>query len=242
MKLDFKPSELFRGTQILRQANNLAYAFETSHAAADADGAPNAYHPADKGKNCRRDAHIGLDCLGNAGYPDLSWWSDVLVPDPNDPQHAFVQPTGPTKGFFVAQTALRNPNGDKYDPATYVDATRFAFIVNPTGFEKLPHVGRVGDVGFATHLASGRSSAFIIGDAGGGSDAQLGESSIALFEALGFPGANPRTGANLPRDTIQYIVFPNSRRPGSAIWPRAAGDIRQQAENLIGTTPGIHAA
>src|SRR5256885_2278528 len=38
-KLHFRPAEVFRGTPIYRQANNLAYAYETKHAAADADGA-----------------------------------------------------------------------------------------------------------------------------------------------------------------------------------------------------------
>src|SRR5215510_523249 len=70
-KIHFRPSETFRGTQIYRQKDNLAYAYVTDHAAADADGAPNAYHPGDLNKSCR-DPHIGLDCLANAGYPNAS--------------------------------------------------------------------------------------------------------------------------------------------------------------------------
>ena len=80
MKIDFSPAETFRGTQIFRQANNLAYAYETNHTAVDADGAPNAYHPDD----------IGLDALANAGYPHTNWWKDVLVPDPLiHPKHSY---------------------------------------------------------------------------------------------------------------------------------------------------------
>src|SRR3954454_10839636 len=65
-QLDFKTKEDFRGTHILRQSENLAYAFVTDHAAADADGAPNAYHPDDVGKRCTKDPHVGLDCPANA--------------------------------------------------------------------------------------------------------------------------------------------------------------------------------
>lgn len=241
MKLEFVEAEDFRGTRILRQATDLAYAYayETLHAAADADGAPNAYHPADRGKHCLKDAHVGLDCLGNAGFPDSDWWRDVLIPDPQDNAQAFVQPNGPTKGFFVAATSLRSPAGSRYEPSTYVDAISVPYTVNPTGIERLPHIGRPGDVGFATVLATGVTTSFIIGDSGGGGNARLGEGSIALFAALGFPTANPRTGAGLPHTLIQYIVFPGSRRQGAAIWPRSNADIAAQVSELLLNTPGI---
>jgi hypothetical protein len=45
----------------------------------------------------------------------------------------------------------------------------------PTGFQKLPHVAKMGDVGLATDRSSGRTTEFIVADAGGGSDAKLGE-------------------------------------------------------------------
>lgn len=243
MKLDFRKAEIFRGTQILRQASDLAYAYETAHAAADADGAPNAYHPDDLHKNCQKDPHVGLDCLANAGYPNSSWWRHVLVPDPNDDSDskAFAQQGGPFTGYFVAMTVLRKPGGSKYDPATYVDSTNFPYVVIPMGFEKLPHVAGQGDVGFATHLASGRTAAFIVADAGGGADAKLGEGSLALYQALGFPNVNPRTGHGLPHDRIQYILFPNSRKPAAAIWPRTNVDIHDQVVHLLKTTPGISA-
>jgi hypothetical protein len=234
MELDFQPAETFRGTRILRQADNLAYAYETRHAAADADGAPNAYHPDDLGKR-PRDPHVGLDALANAGYPNTSWWNSVLVPDRDNPAVAHRQPTG----FFIAMTALRRPRGNKYDPATYVDSTTIPYVVIPTGFERLPNVARQGDVGFATDLGSGRTIAFIVADAGGGSDARLGEGSIALYEALGYANVNARTGAGLPRGVIQYILFPGSRRPGPAAWPRTNEDIADQVRQLIRDTPGI---
>jgi hypothetical protein len=239
MNINFTPAEIFRGTQIFREANNRAYAYETHTAAADADGAPNAYHPDDVGKNCIRDPHVGLDCPENAGFPEADWWPDVLVSDPDDDTQPFVQPSGPFAGFFVAMTSLRAPHGNPLDPATYVDATRVPYVVIPSGFEKLPNVARPGDVGIATHIASDKMTAFIVGDAGGGSDAKLGEASIALFAALGFPNANPRTGAGLPRDNIQYILFPGSRAQSPVLWPRTHQEIHDLAMQLVGSTPGI---
>lgn len=231
MKLDFKPSESFRGTQLLRQADNLAYAFETDHKSVDADGAPKSYH---------HDNALGLDYLANAGYPNHSWWRDVLVPDPNDPSRAFVQPSGEAKGFFISMTALRKAGGDHFDLATYVDSTRFPYVVIPSGFEALPHAAKQGDVGFATHLPSGKTTAFIVGDAGGGSTAKLGEGSIALFTALGGTNPNPKNGAGVPHGTIQYILFPNSRpADASKRWPRTQADIDAQVAKLLASTPGI---
>jgi hypothetical protein len=106
MKIDFAPAEKFRGTQIFRQANNLAYAYETTFKAVDADGAPNAYNPGD----------TGLDALANAGYPHTNWWKDVLVPDPDHPSKAYVQTDGEFAGYFVAMSSLRNPHGEAIDP------------------------------------------------------------------------------------------------------------------------------
>jgi len=227
--IDFKPAERFRGTQIFRQADNLAYAYETSFQAVDADGAPNAYHPDD----------IGLDRLANAGYPHTSWWQDVLVPDPAHPSKPYRQPDGQFAGYFVAMTSLRAPNGAKTDPLTYVDATRFPYTVIPTGFSSLPHTARPGDVGFATHLASGITTTFIVGDSGGGSGAKLGEGSIALFVSLGGQEPNPRNGSGVPAGKIQYIIFPGSRNAGAGRWPRTNQDIHDQAMELMSSTPGI---
>jgi hypothetical protein len=238
VELDFLRAEDFRGTRVLRQRDNLAYAFVTDHAAADADGAPNAYHPDDLGKS-PRDPHVGLDALVNAGYPDTDWWRDVLVPDRDDPDVAHRQPSGPTAGFFNAMTALRRAGGDQYDVGTYVDSTRVPYVVIPSGFDRLPNVARQGDVGFATHLASGRTTAFIVGDYGGGGDARLGEGSLALYAALGFPNVNARTGHGLPDTDVQYILFPGSRRAGSARWPRTNEDVAAQVDELLGSTPGI---
>jgi hypothetical protein len=153
-----------------------------------------------------------------------------------------VQPDGAFQGYYVAMTSLRSPNGIATDPETYVDATRFPYVVIPTGFGALPHVAKPGDVGFATHIPSGITTTFIVGDSGGGSDAKLGEGSIALFVSLGGQSPNPRTGSGVPTGAIQYIIFPGSRRPGAGLWPRTNHDIHDQAMQLISSTPGIGSA
>jgi hypothetical protein len=230
MKIDFTPANTFRGTQILRQKDNLAYAYETSYKAVDADGAPNAYHPKD----------IGLDYLKNAGYPNTSWWRSVIVPDKNEPSQAYVQPNGQFKGYFIAMTALRAEGKSKYETATYVDATKVPYVVIPTGFEKLPYAAEQGDVGLATHIDSGKTTAFIVADAGGGGDAKLGEASIYLFSALGGNNPNPRNGKGVPKGKIQYILFPNSRpKKAEDRWPRTNEDIHEQVMKLVSKTPGI---
>lgn len=239
MRLDFKPAENFRGTVVYRQKDNLAYAYTTKHYSVDADGAPNAYHPDDLGKHCYTDQHTGLDCLRHAGYPNTRWWNKVLVPDPKNSRKAYVQPSGPYQGYFVCMTSLRAPGGDKYATETYVDASRVPFVVIPTGFNKLPNVASQGDVGFATHLESGLTTPFIVADYGGGSDAELGESSVALFEALGGKNVNARNGAGVNKGTYQYIVFPRTALRGVKKWPRSLEDIKKQVSKLLLETPGI---
>jgi hypothetical protein len=177
--------------------------------------------------------------IANAGYPDKDWWPKVLVQDPDDKSKAYVQRKGKYKGYFIAMTALKASKGDRFDLLTYVDSREFPYVVIPTGFEKLPNVAGQGDVGFATHLDSGKTTAFIVGDHGGGGKAKLGEGSIALFTALGGRNPNPRNGKGVPDGRIQYILFPGSRRKGAARWPRTNKDIRDQVVDLIAKTPGI---
>jgi hypothetical protein len=136
-------------------------------------------------------------------------------------------------------TSLQKPQGDRVDPSMYVDSTRIPYVVLPTGFETLPHVAKPGDVGFATNLANAKTTAFIVGDSGGGSQAKLGEGSIALFVALGGSNPNPRDGSGVPAGVIQYLIFPGSRRPGQGIWPRTNEDIAAQATGLIASTSGV---
>jgi hypothetical protein len=236
----FHEAGTFRGTKLFLNQDNTAYMYETEHAAADADGAPNAYSPADLGIGCG-EPHVGLDCLANAGYPKASWWPDVLVADPANASVALVQADGPFKGFFVSQTSLRKAGGAATDPATYVDAATVPYIVTPSGFpSEFAHAAMLGDVGVAILTRTGQAQTFIVADSGGGSDARLGEASIALFAGLGFPEANPRTGEGLPRETIRYIVFPKSRSPDAKDrWPRTNEDIHDQVRGILSKMPGI---
>ncbi len=205
-----------------------AYLFTSTHMAVDADGAPNAYHP----------DNIGLDYLANAGYPDKSWWKDVLVPDPVDPEKAYVQPTGPYAGYLVSKTALIDASKADTDPARYVDAGAIPYLVYPGSFYRMTGTGRLGDLGFAVNLSTGDTSPFVVADIGP-SRAELGEVSIALAEGLGGDDPNPRNGAGMPRGKMLYVVFPYSSRTHR--WPLDIADIERHANELLGSVGGLEA-
>lgn len=232
----------YKDTAIYRNSERTAYIYATEHKRIDADGAPNAYHPDDIGKHCTRDAHIGLDCPANAGYPKTRWWHKVLTRDPKDPSQAYVQPSGPYAGFFVSQTWLATPGGSSLSSATYVDATQVPYIVFPgTDFAQIKGTGWKGDVGFAINLGNGTRTSFVVADQGGGSEAELGEGSIALFKALGATTVNARTGAGAPEGLVLYVVFPGSRKQSSSLWPRTNSDIETLALRLLETIGGADA-
>jgi hypothetical protein len=194
--------------------------------AVDADGAPNAYHPEDR----------GLDALANAGYPDTSWWPSVLVPDLDNPQRAYVQPEGEFAGYFVSKTALQTTGKPAVDPARYVDARNVPYLVFPGGFYRESGTGLLGDLGVAVNLTTGRSSAFVVADFGPGS-ARLGEVSIALAEGLGGTNVNPRNGSGMPTGEMMYVVFPYSSRTHH--WPLARREIDIHANELLTAVGGI---
>lgn len=232
----------FKGTKLLRNTAKTAYVYVTGHSRVDADGAPNAYHPSDVGKNCAHDEHIGLDCPANAGFPNTDWWGSVLVPDPQDPSKPFVQPSGPTKGFFVATTWLSAPGVANTNPSKYVDSTKIPYLVFPgSTFSGLSGTGFKGDVGIAWHSQTGRSTAFIVADKGGGADAKLGEGSIALYEALGGQNVNARTGAGVAPGKVRFLVFPGSRHAVDQSWPQSMESIKNQADNLLAEIGGERA-
>ncbi len=94
------PSEYNR-TLLLNKKSGTAYMYKTDHVRIDADGAPNAYHPDDIKKHRNKFHRFkGLDNPDNAGYPGNSWWSSILVPDPNNIDEPYIQQSGPFKGFF----------------------------------------------------------------------------------------------------------------------------------------------
>ena len=232
----------FKGTKLYKNSSNSAYMYATDHSRIDADGAPNAYHPADVGKNCIKDVHLGLDCPANAGYPKTSWWDQVLVRDPANASRAFIQPSGATKGYFVAKTWLTGGNAlHATNPGKYVDSTRVPYVVFPgSQYPVLPGTGRQGDIGVAWHTGNGRRVAFVVADKGGGNDARLGEGSMALYEALGGSNINARTGAGVAKGTVRYVVFPHSSKSIDYrnSWPITSAFLENTAKQLLNMIGG----
>lgn len=222
----------FKGSSILRIDSIPAYVFSPSQAKVDADGAPNAYHPADIGLHCTKGTGFkGLDCPANAGYPNSDWWQSVLVPDPKNPKFAFVQPQNVEfAGFFVTQTTLSDSTKPATDPKKYVDSRHIPYIVFPGPFRKMKGTGDMGDFGFAINITNGKASEFIVAEAGP-SDAKLGEISIGLATALGGTNPNPRTGSGAPNGKIIYVVFPNSRQ--KPVWPVSSEQIVARSRELL---------
>ena len=232
----------FKGTKLWRNAAKTAYVYATAHSRVDADGAPNAYHPGDVGKDCIHDEHIGLDCPANAGYPNFDWWDKVLVPDPNDGSKPFVQPSGPTKGFFIAGTWLTANGVANTDPTKYVDSTKIPYLVFPgSSFAHLSGTGDKGDIGIAWHTQTGKTTSFIVADKGGGDNAKLGEGSIALYTSLGGQNVNARTGTGVAPGKVRFLVFPGSRHAADPRWPRTMESIKTQADALLAEIGGEQA-
>jgi hypothetical protein len=215
----------YEGTDIFHVGESGAYTYKTGHVALDADGCPRAYHP----------DNTGLDALANAGFPHGGWRS-VLVVDPNHPDKPFVQPQGPTQGFFVSKTSLTDQSLPETDPDKYVDAASVPYIVFPGAFHALAGTGTWGDVLMARSLnAANAGSAAIVADQGP-TNAPLGEISLKLAEALGGHNPNPRNGAGAPHGPFQYVVFPKSK--GTPPWRRTVQDIQTQAAALLAEIGG----
>ena len=109
-------SSAYRDTKIWTIPNTRAYFYATRRMAIDADGAPNAYHPEDR----------GIDALANAGFPNRDWKS-VLVIDPRDPRKPFVQTEGEFAGFFISKTTLQDPRLPVTDARRYVDSRQVPY-------------------------------------------------------------------------------------------------------------------
>ncbi len=232
----FESWRTYKNRELRRTADHKAYFWITSRTAIDADGAPKAYHPDDVGKPCGATG-AGLDCPSNAGYPNKSWWPTVLAPDPANPSKAFVQPSGPAQGFFVSKTALQDSgNGNESDTSRYVDASTIPYVVFPRPFFQLAGTGKLGDLGMAYHLETQKKTPFIVADIG--PNEPLGESSIALFQALGGNNPNPRTGGGVASGKVLYLVFPRSVDQRARKWPMTQPEIEQGAETLFDALGG----
>lgn len=206
----------YEGVTIRKLGPDGAYTYQTSHVALDADGSPRAYRPDDR----------GLDANANAGFPHKGWRS-VLAIDPDDPSKPYIQTEGGAAGCFVSKTSLRSHRLKDTDPAAYVDAERFPYVVFPGDFYAVAGTGRYGDLAVARVVGQEQAVAAIVAD-GGPSKAPLGEISLALATALGGKHPNPRTGAGAPRGLFEYVIFPGSA--GKPPWPRTLDDINAAAE------------
>jgi hypothetical protein len=206
----------------------------------DADGAPNAYHPDDLSLLCRTDARFkGLDCLPHAGYPKSNWWRSVLVPDPMNSSRPYIQPASSEfAGFFVSQTSLEDSSKAVTDPHRYVDSRVIPYVVFPGRFHRKTGVGTMGDLGYAFNLSNGKQSPFVVAEVGP-SNANLGEISIALAEAMGGTHPNAVTGEGSPRGQIIYIVFPNSGEKHK--WPLTLEQMQSLAQKMLANSGGIEA-
>jgi hypothetical protein len=163
--------------------------------AVDADGAPNAYGPHNK----------GLDLTANAR--GRNGWDGVLADKHGRP---VLQKRGPYRGYYVSTTSLEDASIKRdANPRKYVDARKIPYIVLPREVARKFGI-HLGDFAVVFNQSNGRFAYAIFAD--GGPAGKLGEGSIALAQALGLP-SNPRGGG--VEDGVSFLVFPGSGRgPG----------------------------
>jgi len=156
----------------------------------DADGAPNAYGPHNRGLDFTANAVRGGRFLSVATHPDGK---------------PVIQRSGRFKGFYVSTTSLHNAAGNPTAPGTYVDARKIPYIVLPPEFTQQFGVA-LGDLAMVTNRKNGKSSFAIFADVG--PHGKIGEGSVALARALGL-NDDPRYGGT-GNSSIAYLVFPKS--------------------------------
>jgi len=198
------------GVAILRIRGESPFFFKT-RMRIDADGAPNAYHPEDK----------GLDFLKHAGKPG-DWQG--LVSDSRG-QPVIQGPHDPYPGYYISQTSLFDKTKQRTDPARYVNALAIPYIVLPSE-PTLKESGRarLGDFAVVINARNRRLAFAIFADQG--PKGKIGEGSIALAELLQIP-SSPKTGG-VDGDII-YVVFPGSGNGQ----PRTAPEIHREGERAF---------
>src|SRR5215472_9024296 len=88
----------------------------------DADGAPNAYAPHNR----------GLDYTANARGAQR--WVALVT---NEHGWPVIQKSGPYRGYYVSTTSLEQNNvRDLRNPKRYIDATKVPYIALPKDFAK----------------------------------------------------------------------------------------------------------
>ena len=229
----------YLGQTVLQHDAGEPWVFATDEKLVDADGAPNAYHPADVGAECGREG-VGLDCPESAGYPGESWWRTVLVTDPAAPDLPYVQPNGPYTGYFVSMTSLRHDTAaSPVDPASYVDANRVPYLVTPAPILAGKGMGSLGDLGYALDLGTGRATPFVVADEG--PLEPLGEASIAFWNALGGQAPSARDGNGLTPGSFVAVVFPGSAATADLGWPIDTRRLQAAANEHLARFGGLDA-
>jgi hypothetical protein len=188
--------------------------------AIDADGAPDAYAPADSGL-------APLDALADAGKPGD--WYGVVTDNGRPSGTPIVQgPRDPDPGYDISTTALVDPTLPEDDPRRFVDAESVPYLAVPP---ELLHTGaHLADVAMVVRAATGTRSPAVVADVG--PRRKLGEGSVALANALGIDSNARHGGAGAG---VACVLFSGSRRG----WPRALDDITAQAEELFAEWGGM---
>jgi hypothetical protein len=217
-------------------------AFYESGLAIDADGAPNAYHPSG--------SPPGLDSLAAAGYPTSC---SVLVCMGRSPQGGNIYARtngGQFDGYYVSMSTLMDERTDAQghamhgagDYKRYVDSTTVPYIavasraMKPFRLQRGVHnTSPPGELAYVVNLRNGLASPAIFADVG--TNNTLGEGSIALAKALGFPERQQSpTHGGLPSG-ILTIIFPESK--STPPWPRDASDITIAANERFKAWGGL---
>ncbi len=195
----------FHEVPVWQFPNSRAFFF-VSGMTIDADGAPNAYNPAD----------TGLDELANAGTP--AHWNGIITDPDGNP--LIQRQSDPFPGYYISCTSLSDNTKKFTDPTGYVDASKIPYVALP---EAVADRGgaRLGDFAVVMNLRTGKSSFAIYADIG-----TLGEGSIALADALGIRSDARRGGEH---EGILYLFFPGSGN----LQPRTIGEIQSKGEKLL---------
>jgi hypothetical protein len=165
----------------------------------DADGAPNAYGPKNR----------GLDYTANAR--GAHGWVALVT---NTKGRPVIQRTGPYRGYYVSTTSLQQQNiRDPRNPKKYMDATRIPYIALPPDFARTFGIS-LGDLAVVVNMETGRSAYAIYADVG--PRGRIGEGSVALANKLGIP-SNPRHDSAV--NGVTYLVFPGSGGQWKSITP-----------------------
>ena len=183
----------------------------------DADGAPNAYGPNNR----------GLDFTANA-LRDGRFLSVATHPDGKP----VIQRSGRFKGFYVSTTSLHNVAGSPTAPGTYVDARKIPYIVLPPEFMKQFGVA-LGDLAMVTNLKNGKTSFAIFADIG--PRGKIGEGSVALAHGWASMTIHA-TAVRIPILPILYSHNPALARTNSG--RRKRSKIRHQERSGDGAAPG----